>query len=145
MELPQWILISFSDLRHHNRSQIKDLVSLVLTFLTHYKCSWALVIPFALSPWLTLSSRATYFLVVAVAAGRESSNWCVRNRFLFMPLSGTFPFDLVTLGLAPPLPQLLCLFTLPEHFLSNILAECAAMLAEMLSECFEASPNKIQF
>jgi hypothetical protein len=34
---------------------------------------------------------------------------------------------------------------MPEYFLSNILAEFSALLAEMQSECFEALPNKIQF
>lgn len=59
--------------------------------------------------------------------------------------SGMCPFYFVALGLAPPFPSLLCRFILPEYFLSNILAKCSALLAEMQSEGFEALPSKIQF
>lgn len=69
----------------------------------------------------------------------------LKTVFSFTSPSGMCPFYFVILGLDPHFSGLLCRFILPEYFLSNILAECSALLAEMQSERFEALPNKIQF
>lgn len=69
----------------------------------------------------------------------------LKTVFSFTSPSGMSPFYFVILGLAPHFPSRLCHFILHEYFLSSILAECSALLAEMQSERFEALPNKIQF
>lgn len=69
----------------------------------------------------------------------------LKTVFFFTSPAGMSPFYFVILGLAPHFPSRLCHFILHKYFLSNILAECSALLAEMQSERFEALPNKIQF
>lgn len=69
----------------------------------------------------------------------------LKTVFSFASPSGMCPFYFVILGSAPHFSSLLCRFILPEYFLSNILAECSALLAEMQSERFETLPNKIRF
>lgn len=76
---------------------------------------------------------------------KEALTDVLKTVFSFTSPSGMCPFYFVILGLDPHFSGLLCRFILPEYFLSNILAECSALLAEMQSERFEALPNKIQF